>query len=351
MKIAVLAGGNSTEREISIVSGTEVCRALRKKGHLAVLVDVCTGAGADGFPKEYDPDAAAAKIRALDDAVARNREEGGAFFGDGVLSLCREADFVFLALHGANGEDGRIQAVMELMGIPYTGSGPLGSAIAMDKDLTKQILTHGGVPTPPWVRITKEEWEENGKHARDGWFPYGLPAVVKVNNGGSSVGVYIVHNEAECEEALRQAFALEDVVLTEKYIPGREFSVGIIEGRALPVIEIAPKEGFYDYKNKYTAGATVETCPADLPEEESALMQRYAEQGFRLLRLCGYGRLDFIKTEEGEVFILEANTLPGMTPISLLPQEAAAEGMAFPELCETLIRASAGARGTDLTRQ
>ncbi len=336
MKIVVLAGGNSTERDISIISGTEVCRALRRRGHAAVLVDVYTGAGAKDFPAVYDPDLAAEEIRSFNGQIAAWTREGKSFFGDGVLDLCGRADVVFLALHGANGEDGRIQAAFDLLGIPYTGSGPLGSAIAMDKALTKQILLQGGIPTAPWVRFAREEWEDSAADS----LPFDYPVVVKVNNGGSSVGVYIARSKEACIEAVRKAFALEPVIVIEEYIQGREFSVGVVAGRALPVIEIAPKQGFYDYKNKYTAGSTIETCPADIPDTQAEAMQACAEKGFRLLHLSGYGRLDFIMEKEGGIFCLEANTLPGMTPTSLLPQEAAAEGMDFPSLCERLIEAS-----------
>ena len=221
------------------------------------------------------------------------------------------------------------------MKIRYTGSGYLGSAISMDKGLTKRILHDGGVPTSPWFTLQK------GQEIADPSV-YGLefPLVVKVNRGGSSVGVYIVRDQAEYSEAVEEAFSLENQIVVERYIYGREFSVGVLNGKALPVIEIAPKEGFYDYKNKYTAGSTVETCPAVLSEVLTSRMQRYAEAGFRLLRIDGYGRLAFLMEADGTMYCLEANTLPGMTPISLLPQEAAQAGMDFPELCEELIRIS-----------
>ena len=344
MRIVVLAGGNSTEREISIISGTGMCRALRNKGHLAVLVDACSGAGIPDtpFPEDYDVDAAAAAIRAQDAAVEGMRLTGRPFFGDGVLACCAGADIVFLALHGANGEDGRVQACFDLFGIRYTGTGYLGSGICMDKHLTKQILRDGGVPTAPWIRLRREEADEADEallHIEKSPLA-GKPLVVKVNRGGSSVGVYLVPDSSGIEDALREAFLLEDTVIVEEYIAGREFSVGLLDGDALPVIEIAPKEGFYDYRNKYTAGATVETCPADIPEDKAEEMQRYAAHAYELLGMEGYGRLDFLMRDDGKIFCLEANTLPGMTPTSLLPQEADARGMNYEELCEELIRIS-----------
>ena len=342
MQIVVLAGGNSTERDISIISGSGITRALRAKGHRAVLLDVCSGAGvspADPFPEVYDVDQSALAIRGQDEEVRRRAADPHAdFVADGVIGICRKADFVFLALHGANGEDGRLQAMLDLMRIRYTGSGYLGCAVSMDKNLTKETLRAGGVCVPRGFsldRSTRGRAEEMRRTSG-----IGFPLVVKVNHGGSSVGVYIVREEAAYAEAVEEAFALEDTILVEEYIAGREFSVGVIDGRALPVIEIAPKEGFYDYKNKYTAGATVETCPAMIPDMWAAGMKASAEAGFRLLQLSAYARFDFIVTKNGEAYCLEANPLPGMTPTSLLPQEAAAEGVSFPDLCELLIEVS-----------
>ena len=338
MKIAVLCGGNSTERAISIVSGTEVCRALIDCGHNAVLLDVFTDAGAKSFEDDFDLDAAISEIKSFDEEIAHLTESRRGFFGEGVLSLCLEADVVFMALHGNNGEDGRIQAVFDLMDIKYTGSGALGSAVSMDKALTKQVLRAGDVPTAPWIRALKGE---DIKHiTKVAEREIGFPAVVKVNRGGSSVGVYITNSPSECMAHLEEAFELEDVVIVERFVKGREFSVGIIDKVALPVIEIAPIEGFYDYKNKYTPGCTVETCPAEINEEVTKKMQKYAEEAFELLGLSGYARIDFIMDEMENIYCLESNTLPGMTPTSLLPQEAAAVGLSFGELCEKLIEVS-----------
>lgn len=339
MKIVVLAGGTSTEREVSISSGTMVCKALRKKGHQAILVDVfCGKEGADpetAFRELGDVDAEAAYMAGcsgrLEELKAGRRE----FFGPGVLELCRAADVVFLALHGENGENGKVQACFDLMGISYTGAGHFSSAIAMDKGMTKTVLTAAGVPMPAGALLKKEErlpsLAELGME---------LPAVVKTCCGGSSVGVYITRTEEEYEKALSEAFSLEDRVLVEEYISGREFSVGVVAGEAYPVIEIAPKEGFYDYKNKYQPGATVETCPAQLTNQQAAQMQSYARMGCEALGITSYARLDFLMREDGRIYCLEANTLPGMTPTSLLPQEAQAVGIDYPSLCERLIQVS-----------
>ena len=339
MKIVVLAGGTSTEREVSIVSGTEICRALRSRGHQAILVDVFFGrygiVPATAFDGEYDVDREAEYIKGCSAQVPARLAEGKDFFGSGVLELCKAADVVFMALHGANGEDGKVQAVFDLFHIRYTGTDYLSSAMAMDKGITKKLFAANQVPTPAGVELHRES---SSRELKD----YGMdfPVVVKTCCGGSSVGVYIVHDQKEYEEALQGAFSYEEQVVVEEYIQGREFSVGVVDGKAYPVIEIAPVEGFYDYKNKYSAGAAVETCPAELTKEQTERMQRYAEMGCKALGIRGYARLDFMMKQNGDMYCLEANTLPGMTPTSLLPQEAAALGMDYPSLCEELIRIS-----------
>ena len=339
MKIAVLAGGTSTEREISIVSGSKVCEALRKKGHQAILIDVFCGkedANADTiFTDPFDLDKEVAYMSSFNDQITRIQAERKSFFGPHVLEICDAADVVFLALHGACGEDGRVQATFDLMGIPYTGSGYLGSALAMDKSITKQLFMENGVPTPKGIILHRSE--ERKSAAKLGFC---FPCVVKTACGGSSVGVYIVNTEEEFTQALQDGFSYEEKLVIEEYVKGREFSVGVVEGKAYPVIEIAPLVGFYDYKNKYQAGSTIETCPADLSEELTKKMQRIAEMGYQVLRLENYARLDFMMDESHNMYCLEANTLPGMTPTSLLPQEAAALGMSFEDLCDKLVTVS-----------
>lgn len=340
MKIVVLCGGVSTERAISIVSGVGVCKALRSKGHEAILLDVFFGDEdvdlMDAFPEEYDVDNAAGYIHSFDNRVASavaNKERS--FFGANVITLCRMSDIVFLALHGENGENGKVQATFDLHKIKYTGTGYVSSALAMDKSLTKIMLEAGNVPVP---RGTTVHRGFDSVDISDIGLTY--PVVVKVANGGSSVGVYIARNEEEYIAALDNAFSLEDEVIIEEYIDGREFSVGLIDGKALPIIEIVPKVGFYDYRNKYTAGATDEYCPARISEELTRKMQHYAEDGYRALFMKSYARLDFMMDRDGGMYCLEANTLPGMTPTSLMPQEAAVIGMDYPTFCEKLIEVS-----------
>lgn len=335
MKIVVLAGGLSTERDVSLSSGAMIYRALKKNKHKVILLDVYLGYAGNDIDDIFDKDEDwAGEIGSISEKnpdiqqIKAMRSDGDKnFFGPNVITICQSADIVFMALHGENGEDGRIQACFDLMGITYTGTDYMSSAVCMNKGLSKDIFACYGIPTPQGIRLKKGEEKKA--------IPF--PCIVKTCCGGSSVGVCIAHREEEYEDALKEAFRYGDEVIVEQYIKGREFSVGVIDGRALPVIEIAPLTGFYDYKNKYQAGSTVETCPALIPREKTEEMQGYAEAAFRALRLKNYARVDFMMGEKGDIYCLEANTLPGMTPTSLLPQEAAAEGMDFAGLCEKII--------------
>lgn len=335
MKVVVLAGGTSSERDVSLSSGRMIYQALKRRGHTAMLLDVYLGYEGEwesvfeenidwaeqvGKIGEKNPDIAAIK--------ALRKGETRSFFGPHVIDICRQAELVFLALHGENGENGKLQAAFDLLGIRYTGTDYISSALCMDKGITKELFAAHHIPTPPGVKLKKGE-QDSGQVS--------LPCVVKACCGGSSVGVSIAHTPEEYEKAKEEAFFYDQEVVIEAYISGREFSVGVLEGKALPVIEIAPLQGFYDYKNKYQAGSTIETCPARLPEEQSRQMQEIAQKVFEVLRLKGYARMDFMMDEQGDMFCLEANTLPGMTPTSLLPQEAAAAGMSFEDLCEKIM--------------
>lgn len=339
MKVVVLAGGISTEREVSIVSGSKVCEALREKGHQAILLDVYFGMKQvnweNAFPDAYCVEEAVNYMKSFNGLVEEEKKSRKQFFGNNVLKLCEAADIVFLALHGENGENGKVQAAFDLLGIPYTGSGYLGSALAMDKGLSKQLFLRSGVPTPAGVVALKSDQKETSKE-----YGVSLPCVVKPSCGGSSVGVSIANTEEEFLKAMEEAFFYEEEVVIEEYISGREFSVGVVDGEAYPVIEIAPIQGFYDYHNKYQAGCTVETCPAVLTKEQTKEMQSYAVKAYHALKLESYARMDFLMNAEGKMYCLEANTLPGMTPTSLLPQEAAVLGMSYADLCEKLIEVS-----------
>lgn len=344
MKIVVMCGGLSMERNVSLSSGTLICRALRARGHKAVLVDMFYGlekydvAPAELFEnlpeledwrvEEAEPDLEAVKVSRV--------WKSPSMIGKGVLEICQLADVVFLGLHGTCGEDGRIQAALDLLGVPYTGSGYLGSALAMDKHLAKllvapEIKKLDRVYTPGWksVEYTEADIPTIVKET-------GLPVVVKPVDSGSSIGVAIPKTAEALEEALKDNLKLGRVML-EEYIQGREIDVGVMEGRALPSIEIIPKQGFYDYKNKYQAGATVEICPAEISPELEARLAEAVLVVHNTLGLKDYSRSDFMVDKDENIYFIEINTLPGMTPTSLMPQEAAAVGVDYESLCQKLV--------------
>jgi len=348
MKIVVLAGGLSTERNVSFSSGSKVCKALRESGHQAVLVDMFLGLeGYSGSLEqifEEQPELGENTISALApdlEAVrASRRDQSKSLFGPGVLDVCGKADLVFIALHGACGEDGRVQAAFDLLGIAYTGSGYLGSAVAMDKIFTKRMVQTEGVRTPAWcsAKVTSDNWKTLAADAV-------LPCVIKVPNGGSSIGVVICHDREGAEQVLREASRSGGMVLIEQYIKGREFSCSVLDQDSLPPIEIIPKNSSYDYECKYQPGGAIEVCPAQVGEREEREMRDFAKRVHNLLGLSAYSRSDFLLDDEGKVWFLEVNTLPGMTPTSLIPQEAAAVGISYQTLCETVVAIALRERG------
>lgn len=330
MKIVVLAGGMSPERDVSLSSGALIATALMERGHSVALADVYKPINTAEIDKmfrsegkyeyrvpAYEPDL---------DNLKKDFGEGERLIGRGIIELCEKADAVFLALHGGMGEDGRIEALLESCGIKHSGSDYASCHLAMDKALTKAIFESNGIPTPKWNLYCDEDISE---------IP--TPCVVKPCGCGSSVGVTIVETPRELEKAISLAKSYGAKVMIEEKITGREFSVGILGGKALPAIEIIPKTGFYDYKNKYQAGATEEICPADLTESQAEEMGRIALRAHNALGLGMYSRLDFLMDRDGNFFCLEANALPGMTPSSLLPQEAKAAGIDYITLCEMIV--------------
>lgn len=345
MKIIVLAGGLSTERDVSLSSAAGICRTLIEKGHDAFLLDVFMGLPYDSDKLEEvftlpghgleiakniateEPDLAAVK--------ASRPNQSDCFLGPNVIELCRMADITFIGLHGGEGENGKLQATFDLLGIKYTGPNSLGCAAAMHKGIAKQIFLESGVPTPNGVCIHKNK---NKKDLES--LGLSLPVVVKPCSGGSSIGVYIVHTEDEYKEALEKSFRYEDELVIEEYIKGREFACGIIDDKALPPIEIIPKTGFFDYANKYQDGATDEVCPANISEEISEKMKDYTVRAFHALKLDVYSRADFLLDANNNLYCLEMNTLPGMTAASLLPKEAAVTGIEYGDLCELIIEKS-----------
>lgn len=343
MRIVVLAGGLSPERNVSLSSGVMVCQALRERGHEAAFVDLFLGTEhyigtlESVFHAPLPEELRQVVRQAPDlDVVRKSRKKGGSnMFGQGVLELCSMADIVFLALHGSCGEDGRIQAAFDLMGIPYTGSGYLGSALAMDKDLAKRMVFPQGVLTPAWRIVEHGDLDVDAVAAE-----CRLPCVVKPIDSGSSIGVSIAHTREELRDALLAASQMDGRSVIEDYIAGRELQVAILNNEALPPIEIVPKSGFYDYENKYQPGSAEEICPAQVSKGVEERLKQAALTAFRTLGLQVYARADFILNDKGAVYFLEINTLPGMTPTSLVPQEAAAAGISYGELCERIIQAS-----------
>lgn len=371
MKIVVLCGGLSTERKISFSSGTKICGALRARGHQAVLIDLFMGIeGIDGFEAEAEKEAASEAVIGIDDAlrrrlaglfeelpplkpvefdgkapdldeVRRSRKfRSASLFGRGVLEICQMADVVFIGLHGMNGEDGRVQATFDMLGIPYTGSGYLGAAMAMDKMITKQMVKPQGVPTPAWKEFHFGKTPSD-KEIEQMAVQLSVPCVVKTPTGGSSVGVVIVKEESQLRPALRECLRFGNDLLVEQYIEGREFTCAVLRGRALPSVEIAPLTDFYNYENKYKAGATEEICPGRCTPRVEERMHEIALTVHRTLGLRTYSRSDFMIDADDNVWFLEVNTLPGMTPTSLVPQEAAAAGISYEELCEIIVNDAA----------
>lgn len=344
MKIAVLSGGLSTERDVAISSGKKISQALRSKGHKVVLIDVFMGYEEDicdidalydeGY--EFTPDTSiSTDVPDIEAIKAQRRDKSNRFIGEHVLDICAAADITFFALHGGEGENGQLQAAFDLMGIRYTGAGYLASAVAMHKGFAKSIFLQSGVSTPMGKLYDRADFN-SGRCAK--WENF--PCVVKPCSGGSSVGVSIVESKKDYDEALRFAFKYDEEVIVEEYIKGRELSVGLLDGKALPIIEIIPKEGFYDYKNKYQSGAAEDICPAVIDEETTKAIQLEAEKAFAALGLEAYSRIDFILTEDKKFYCIEANNLPGMTPLSLLPQEAKAVGIDYPDLCDLIVELS-----------
>lgn len=310
MKVTVLLGGTSEEREVSLSSGAEVCAALREAGHEVTRVDPGVDPGAEsaeGLRRLVGPDVTG-------------------------------ADVVFIALHGGAGEDGTVQGVLDLLGIPYVGSGRLGCALAMDKDVTKRLLREAGIRTPDWRTglLPPEHIERE----------LGLPVIVKAASGGSSLRLHLAHDRAELETALEAARGFGDVALHEAWIAGRELTVSIVGERALPVGEIIPEHELFDYTCKYEPGMAQEIFPAEISDDLAQELQATALEVHRVLRLRDVSRIDFIVDAQGRPWCLEANALPGLTPNSLLPRAARAAGRSLAEVCDELVR-RAVARGAD----
>ena len=329
MDVTVLMGGTSSERDVSIASGLRVAEALRSRGHAVNAVDTVFGTlseeeqaamRASGVMRVLPPDQESLARLASETLAATVRR----------LPAHGDADVVFIGLHGGQGEDGTIQALLDLTGIPYTGSGHLASALAMDKDLSKRLFRDAGVTTPDWLMAPATNDEVIAALS--------LPVIVKPSKQGSTVGLTLAKEAGQIQPAIAEALRFDDEVMIERYIPGRELTVGILGEEALPVGEIIPKHEIYDYECKYTAGMAREIFPAEITAEQTAAVQEQARWAFRALKLRGYARIDFRMTGDGTFYCLEANTLPGLTELSLIPQAAAEAGVSFPELCERIVQ-------------
>lgn len=348
MKIVVLSGGFCTERHVGLVSGSGVCRALREKGHQAIFVDMFMGL--ENYQGKLEdifdvPDGLLEKVAIeetapdLEAVRAARQDKSLSLLGKDVLKVCAMADAVFLAMHGANGEDGRIQATLDLLGVPYTGSGYLGSAMAMDKAVTKRMMDSLGIRTAPWVDVhyKKEDIPRLTQELM-------VPCAVKMVNGGSSIGMALPDTREELEKALYDLLPYGGHVVVEKKIKGREIQIAVLGDTYLPAVEIIPKGEYFDYICKYQKDGAQEICPAPISDEEWRQVGEMALKLHQGLGLSVYSRSDFLLDDEGKAWCLEINTLPGMTPTSLVPQEAAQVGLSYADLCEKIVLDSIEAR-------
>jgi len=335
MKITVLMGGASSERNVSLASGLRIAAALRSRGHEVIAFDPSKGLISADAERELSEDGVGREPPSLESLAETT---GGSFLP--ALERMPElvgAEVVFLALHGGQGEDGTLQALLDMARIRYTGSGHLSSALAMDKDLSKKLFRVEGVMTPDWLMAPASLEDVERK--------LGLPVVVKPSKQGSTVGLTVVKERAQFDAAVKEAWRFDDEVMIEQFIPGRELTVGVLGDRVLPVGEIKPKHEIYDYECKYTPGMAEEEFPAQLSPEQTTKVQQQALAAFRALKLGGCARIDFRLASSddasmgggGDFYCLEANTLPGMTELSLIPQGAAASGMSFADLCEEIV--------------
>ncbi len=309
LKIVVLLGGKSPERKVSLVSGAEISKQLQLNGHQVIEID----------PIDYE------------------------LGHDLIQAICqKQPDIVFIALHGGDGENGVLQAMLAGSNLPFTGSDCKTSAVAMDKLLSKILAVHEGIPVPAYLVLSKNRVTGNPGISYENCLEQlhltgkDKAMVIKPNDAGSSVGVHILTEPSKWQEALDDSFLHSDKVLIEEYIAGRELTVTMLDDKPLPVVEIIPHEGFYDYNNKYSKGNTTYQSPAEITSEETKTIQVYAEKMWKVMDCRGYGRIDF-RYDGNRFYFLEVNTLPGMTPLSLTPMAAKAVGISFGELLERII--------------
>ena len=328
MRITVLTGGATAERAVAFASAAQIVAALRSRDHDVHVVDTCTGL----LDEAEEAKVLGGAVGATPPSVAELDEQERKLLSEGLaeLAVVRGSDVLFLALHGGAGEGGTLQAILDVIGVPYTGSGQLASALAMDKDLSKRLFRAAGVPVPAWFMapVTPEDVKTG----------LGWPVIVKPSKQGSSVGLTLVRKPPDLAAAVQLAARYDDEVMVEQFIPGRELTVGVLGEVPLPVGEIVPKHELFDYESKYTPGLSEETFPAKIATRLARQLQEYAVMAHRTLKLGGYSRIDFRVSPDDDIFCLEANSLPGMTRTSLFPQAGQAAGIAFPELCERICK-------------
>ncbi len=324
-KVALLVGGTSPEREVSKMSGKGILQALKKIGYPTLLMDPAYGLNQPKDEEKFFSEKDFVKIS--------NRNCIDAINSD----LLNDVDVVFSAMHGKWAEDGKIQSLLELRGLKYTGSKVTASALAMDKDISKNIFKQVGVNTAEWFTVTTKSFEPD-LIAEQIKQEIKFPCIIKPNDQGSTVGLKFVKDESEIKEGIIKAQKYSSKVLIEKYIAGREITVGILDSEALPVLEIVPKSGLYDYNSKYTSGMCEYIVPAKIPDEVARDAQHQALLAFKSIGCEGYGRVDIRMNNYNKIFCLEVNTLPGMTSLSLVPKAAKAVGISFEELIDRIIQ-------------
>lgn len=326
-------GGESAERDVSLASGRSIVKALQARGHEVWALDI--GRGKMALSGDVEKIPARVGSRPPDPGSLPQT------YGESALEsfrhpLFRQVDLVFLALHGGSGENGTVQALLDLVKVPYNGSGVLASALCMDKSISKTIFRQVGVPTAPWHTVRPQD--DRSALVEEILASFGFPVVVKPNSQGSTVGFSVVEDATGLAAGLEEAFRYDEVALIEKFIPGRELTVAILGEQALPVVEIRPKHGVYDYECKYTKGMSEYIVPAELEEDVRQRLQEQALRAYRALKCDGYARVDFRLDPNNEIYCLEVNTLPGMTETSLVPKAARAAGIDFPELVERILQ-------------
>jgi len=337
VKILVLAGGDSSEREVSYDSGQAVCESLKRLGHNFTALDPSTGQSLLSSNGKFislahnsesgNTDLARSNSTALSDYVSSNEAS--------------DVDVVFIGLHGGAGEDGTVQCLLDLVGMKYTGSSMKASAVAMDKVLSKQLFRSVGVATPDWMVVLGSDDLDSSNLIERIQKQFQIPVVVKPNEGGSTVGLTLVKDPSDLHEAVLNAAKECQQVLIEKYIAGREMTVTVLDGEALPVVEIKPSNELYDYEAKYTKGKSQYLVPAPVSDEVSVALQQAALKMYNIVGAGGLARADFVLTDNDEPYALEINTLPGMTELSLAPMAARESGLEFDQLVERLIMGAA----------